>query len=132
MTKKPTPKKNTKKTAPASSPATSSAKPSRRKRLWGFAWKFSLAMAAILFVAGVYLNSVVKQKFSGQLFQIPTVVYARILTLEPGMNISLKEVRNELDVLKYRKVRHPRYPGEYSASSTRIELIRRLVFVVAT
>lgn len=125
MTKKPTPKKNTKKTAPASSPATSSAKPSRRKRLWGFAWKFSLAMAAILFVAGVYLNSVVKQKFSGQLFQIPTVVYARILTLEPGMNISLKEVRNELDVLKYRKVRHPRYPGEYSASSTRIELIRR-------
>ncbi|KOO11206.1 peptidase, partial [Vibrio xuii] len=70
-------------------------------------------------------DSVVKQRFEGQLFSLPTGVYARILNLAPGDSISLKEVRNELDVLNYRKVHQPRYPGEYSSSSTKIELIRR-------
>ncbi|EEZ82703.1 penicillin-binding protein 1B [Vibrio alginolyticus 40B] len=53
------------------------------------------------------------------------LVYARILNLSPGENITIQELRNELDVLNYRKVSQPRYPGEYSSSSTRIELIRR-------
>ena len=78
----------------------------------------------LLFV-GIYLDSVVKDRFDGQLFDLPTVVYARILNLSPGENITIKEMRNELDVLNYRKVSQPRYPGEYSSSSTRIELIRR-------
>ena len=95
------------------------------KTVWSLAWKLGLAVLAILIVVGIYLDSVVKQRFEGQLFDLPTVVYARILNLAPGDNISIQEVRNELDVLNYRKVRQPRYPGEYSSSSTKIELIRR-------
>lgn len=95
------------------------------KTLWGISWKVGLATFAVLVFVGIYLDSVVKQRFEGQLFELPTVVYARILTLEPGDDISLKEVRNELDVLNYRKVSQPHYPGEYSSSSTKIELIRR-------
>lgn len=95
------------------------------KTLWSIGWKCSLALFAVLIFVGIYLNSMVKQRFEGQLFELPTVVYARILNLEPGMNLSQKEMRSELDVLNYRKVSQPRYPGEYSASSTRIELIRR-------
>ena len=34
-------------------------------------------------------------------------------------------VKKELDILEYRKVSQPLRPGEYSASSTKIELIRR-------
>ncbi|MDN3609079.1 penicillin-binding protein 1B [Vibrio ostreicida] len=95
------------------------------KTWWGISWKFGLAVFALMVFVGIYLDSVVKQRFEGQLFDLPTVVYARILTLSPGDSHSLEEVRNELDVLNYRKVRQPRYPGEYSSSSTKIELIRR-------
>lgn len=129
MTKKSeSPKKRTpaKKRAPRKSP---SAKPTRSrtwlKRLWSLSWKVGLALAAVLVFTGIYLDSMIKQRFEGQLFDLPTVVYARILTLEPGSDISIKQMRNELDVLNYRKVSQPRYAGEYSASSTRIELIRR-------
>ncbi|MDR9828428.1 penicillin-binding protein 1B [Vibrio sp. FNV 38] len=94
-------------------------------KLWSFAWKSALALLALLLVIGIYLDTVVRQKFDGQLFDLPTVVYARILTLTPGQEITIQEVRNELDVLNYRKVSQPKYPGEYSSSSTRIELIRR-------
>jgi penicillin-binding protein 1B len=107
-----------------------SKKPSNGKRswlkmIWSFCWKSGIALAAVLLFVGIYLDSVVKDRFDGQLFDLPTVVYARILNLSPGENITIKEMRNELDVLNYRKVSQPRYPGEYSSSSTRIELIRR-------
>ncbi|MEH0801519.1 penicillin-binding protein 1B [Vibrio alginolyticus] len=105
-------------------------KPTNEKRswlkvLWSFSWKAGVALAAVLLFVGIYLDSVVKERFEGQLFELPTVVYARILNLSPGENITIQELRNELDVLNYRKVSQPRYPGEYSSSSTRIELIRR-------
>ncbi|EKO3405759.1 penicillin-binding protein 1B [Vibrio fluvialis] len=129
MTKKSeSPKKTTpaKKSVPRKS---SSSKPngsrSWLKRLWSLGWKVGLALAAVLIFTGIYLDSMIKQRFEGQLFELPTVVYARILTLEPGSDISIKQMRNELEVLNYRKVSQPRYAGEYSASSTRIELIRR-------
>lgn len=107
-----------------------SKKPSNGKRswlkiIWSFSWKAGVALAAVLLFVGIYLDSVVKDRFDGQLFDLPTVVYARILNLSPGENITIQEMRNELDVLNYRKVSQPRYPGEYSSSSTRIELIRR-------
>ncbi len=134
MTKKPTPKKTTTKrkttaskpTRRRSSPkAKPKGSPSWLKRLWGIGWKLSIAVIAVLVFAGIYLDSVIKQRFEGQLFDLPTVVYARILNIAPGDSLSIKELRNELDVLNYRKVANPRYAGEYSASSTRIELIRR-------
>lgn len=123
-------------TSSKKTPAKRSAKPSPRKpsksnqrswikTLWGITWKVGLAGFAVLLFVGIYLDSVVKQRFEGQLFDLPTVVYARILNLAPGENITIQEVRNELDVLNYRKVRQPRYPGEYSSSSTKIEVIRR-------
>ncbi|HHX8332690.1 TPA: penicillin-binding protein 1B [Vibrio diabolicus] len=109
---------------------TPSKKPANEKRswlkvLWSFSWKAGVALAAVLLFVGIYLDSVVKERFEGQLFELPTVVYARILNLNSGENITIQELRNELDVLNYRKVSQPRYPGEYSSSSTRIELIRR-------
>ncbi|MFH4854926.1 penicillin-binding protein 1B [Vibrio diabolicus] len=109
---------------------TPSKKPANEKRswlkvLWSFSWKAGVALAAVLLFVGIYLDSVVKERFEGQLFELPTVVYARILNLNPSENITIQELRNELDVLNYRKVSQPRYPGEYSSSSTRIELIRR-------
>ncbi|EKO3948477.1 penicillin-binding protein 1B [Vibrio fluvialis] len=129
MTKKSESPKKTKPAKKSVPRKSSSSKPngsrSWLKRLWSLGWKVGLALAAVLIFTGIYLDSMIKQRFEGQLFELPTVVYARILTLEPGSDISIKQMRNELDVLNYRKVSQPRYAGEYSASSTRIELIRR-------
>ncbi|OIQ25257.1 penicillin-binding protein 1B [uncultured Vibrio sp.] len=121
--KKAVPRKSTKRKAPAK-------RKTKTQRtwvgvLWGVTWKLGLAGIAVLIFVGVYLDSVVKQKFEGQLFSLPTVVYARILHLEPGSSTTLEQLSNELDVLNYRKVRQPRYPGEYSSSSDKIEVIRR-------
>ncbi|WP_237485573.1 penicillin-binding protein 1B [Vibrio hippocampi] len=136
--KKPTPPKAKTKTSSRSTSAkrrssnksaspkrTNKAKPSWLKRLFSIGWKLTLVCLVALAAVGFYLDQLIKQRFEGALFELPTVVYARSLNLSIGDAISLKEVRNELDTLNYRKVTQPRYPGEYAASSTKIELIRR-------
>ncbi|MCD1410369.1 penicillin-binding protein 1B [Vibrio vulnificus] len=115
-----TPRKTTKKRSAVKAP-----KRQGLKTLWSLSWKAGLALVAVLIFVGIYLDSVVKQRFEGQLFQLPTVVYARIQTLYAGENVSRPELQKELDILNYRKVSQPRYPGEYSSSSSKIELIRR-------
>ncbi|HAS8512655.1 TPA: penicillin-binding protein 1B [Vibrio vulnificus] len=115
-----TPRKTTKKRSAVKAP-----KRQWLKTLWSLSWKVGLALVAVLIFVGIYLDSVVKQRFEGQLFQLPTVVYARIQTLYAGENVSRPELQKELDILNYRKVSQPRYPGEYSSSSSKIELIRR-------
>ncbi|WP_413285893.1 penicillin-binding protein 1B [Vibrio sp. MA40-2] len=95
------------------------------KVIWSFGWKLSVTLVAVLVFVGIYFDSIVKEKFEGQVFDLPTVVYARVLNLSPGMELSLQEMLQELDVLAYRKVQNPKHVGEYSASSTKIELIRR-------
>ena len=125
-----TEKGKTKRTSKPKSPAKSKAAPKKtgpgwKKRVWQIGWKAGLTFCVLFVCYGLYLNHLVKLRFSGQLFELPTVVYARILSLTPGDNISLATVRKELDQLNYRKVRTPKLDGEYSSSSTKIELIRR-------
>lgn len=124
------PKKATaKKKAPTKRKSASKKKAQTSRPFWKglmiLGFKLSLVMLAILLIAGIYLDTVVKKRFDGQLFSLPTVVYSRVLTLSPGQNISLQTVTRELDLLKYQKVRQPQRSGEYSSSSTKIELIRR-------
>lgn len=124
------PKKATaKKKAPTKRKSVSKKKAQTSRPFWKglmiLGFKLSLVMLAILLIAGIYLDTVVKKRFDGQLFSLPTVVYSRVLTLSPGQNISLQTVTRELDLLKYQKVRQPQRSGEYSSSSTKIELIRR-------
>lgn len=124
------PKKATaKKKAPTKRKSVSKKKAKTSRPFWKglmiLGFKLSLVMLAILLIAGIYLDTVVKKRFDGQLFSLPTVVYSRVLTLSPGQNISLQTVTRELDLLKYQKVRQPQRSGEYSSSSTKIELIRR-------
>ncbi len=100
-------------------------KPGWLRRLWSLSWKLALSGFAVFIFAGLYLDSIVRERFEGQVFELPTVVYARVLDLHPGMEISRHEMQQELDVLAYKKVAKPQNPGEYSASATKIELIRR-------
>ncbi|WP_232605611.1 penicillin-binding protein 1B [Photobacterium phosphoreum] len=95
------------------------------RKIAGFVFKVTLVVVAILLVIGIYLDTVVRNKMDGPIWDLPSVVYGRVLTLHPDQAITISDVRRELDVLQYHKVRSPQRMGEYSASSTRIELIRR-------
>lgn len=127
MTNSKTPRKTPQKTPKKRTPAKKTVKPSVSiwKKLWQIGWKVGVTCFTLLIAYGFYLNNEVKHRFDGHLFELPTVVYARVLTLSPGDNISIDDIHQELEVLNYRKVSHPRFEGEYSASSTKIELIRR-------
>lgn len=129
--KKPAAKKTAKKKTPRKAGSRKSGKgkfpqlPGWFKSLCGLGIKLSIVLLAVLLVVGIYLDNIVRSKFDGQLWNLPAVVYGRVLDLEPGKAITLSEVRRELDLLHYHKVRTPQRNGEYSSSKTRIELIRR-------
>ncbi|GAL10529.1 multimodular transpeptidase-transglycosylase [Vibrio astriarenae] len=38
--------------------------------LWSLTWKSGLALLAVLVVVGIYLDTIVRQKFDGQLFDL--------------------------------------------------------------
>ncbi|MEF1221151.1 penicillin-binding protein 1B, partial [Photobacterium damselae] len=74
-----------------------------QKKLAWLAFKIGLVVLAILLVIGIYLDNVVRSKMDGQTWQLPSVVYGRVLTLEPGLALSLPALKRELDVLQYHK-----------------------------
>lgn len=89
-----------------------------------------LCAAGVLLVlatvyTGIKFNNLVKDKFEGQMWQLPNVVYARPLMLSPETPVSQQKVLHELDKLHYRKVSNPLSSGEYSVSGRTIRLIRR-------
>lgn len=93
-------------------------------------WKKLVALILIGIVIamgglGWTLNQQIADKFSGQLWQLPSVVYARELVLEPGAQVRFEDLVKELKALNYRKVSKPTRVGEYSTSRLRVEFIRR-------
>ncbi|PSW21916.1 penicillin-binding protein 1B [Photobacterium sanctipauli] len=92
---------------------------------------YTLIGGTLLFGAGMVkmgmtINEEITEKFEGQLWQLPSVVYARELTLQPGAVIRYEDLINELEVLKYRKVEgKPTKAGEYTTSRLKVEFIRR-------
>ncbi|MDD1782312.1 penicillin-binding protein 1B [Enterovibrio sp. ZSDZ35] len=120
--------KQTPKKRPASKKKTVAKKTASRgwgKKLISLGVKLTLVGLAALVILGIYLDGKIRDRFEGQIWQLPAVVYGRILHLAPGNEVTINELKRELDLLNYNKVRTPNRPGEYSASSTRVELIRR-------
>ena len=92
---------------------------------WKTSLKLSLVVFAGVFIYGIYLDSKIRSRMDGQLWQLPAQVYARPLTLYPGMALEKSEVITELKLLNYRYVQQPRRAGEFAQSKTRIEVVRR-------
>lgn len=92
------------------------------KRHW---WKLSLVFFALGAGYAVYLDAQVKQKMSGNTWQLPALIYARPMLLELKQELAVKELIDELKLLSYRKVRTPKRQGEFSASSRAVEFYRR-------
>ncbi|UJF21727.1 penicillin-binding protein 1B [Shewanella sp. OMA3-2] len=97
----------------------------RLRSLFSLAWKLSLVGIAFVTFYAIYLDQIIGQKFEGQKWHLPAQVFSRSMALYPGAAINHPQLMAELKLLGYRKVSNPRQVGEFSASSTRIELWRR-------
>ncbi|MDH3996726.1 MAG: hypothetical protein OET87_07200, partial [Desulfobulbaceae bacterium] len=61
---------------------------------WGIG-AFLLSVVAFVLYVG-YLDSLIREKFEGNLWSLPAVVYARPLELYPELAISIPELEDEL------------------------------------
>ncbi|MGL9735242.1 MAG: bifunctional glycosyl transferase/transpeptidase [Symbiopectobacterium sp.] len=101
-------------------------KKTRKKRRWlGLFIKLSLVFAVVLALYGVYLDSQIRSRIEGKVWQLPAAVYGRMVNLEPGMSYSQKEVINLLEGMQYRHVSRITRPGEFSVRGNTIDILRR-------
>lgn len=94
-------------------------------QIWSLTWKLALVGLAVATFYSIYLDQIIAKKFEGQKWYLPAQVFSRSMALYPGAAVSHPQLMAELKLLGYRKVANPRQVGEFSASSTRIELWRR-------
>lgn len=73
----------------------------------------------------LWLNHLVVAEFEGRKWDLPSRVYARPLSLYPGLRLSGPALEQELEAAGYRRVANPDSPGTYSASAGRYEIFRR-------
>jgi len=96
-----------------------------QRKLAIFSVKFGLAFSAIFILYGMYLDSKIQARFAGPIWQTPAQVYARSLQITPNMFLPHQQLMAELKLLNYLKVAVPKKPGQFSASSSKIEIVRR-------
>ncbi|WP_394243807.1 penicillin-binding protein 1B [Vibrio astriarenae] len=98
--------------------------------------KRKLSLKTFVALGGIFLlviwglfhrsvSNVVDERFSGQLFELPTAVYSRALTLTIDAPISKQQLLDELKGLNYQQVNSPANSGEYSITSDSVTLVRR-------
>ncbi|EKN4699990.1 bifunctional glycosyl transferase/transpeptidase [Yersinia ruckeri] len=100
--------------------------PARKKRRWlGLLIKLFIVAVVLLAIYGVYLNSQIRSRIDGKVWQLPAAVYGRMVNLEPGMAYSKKEMVNLLEGMQYRQVSRMTRPGEFTVQNNSIEMLRR-------
>ncbi|MCA6975666.1 bifunctional glycosyl transferase/transpeptidase [Pectobacterium carotovorum] len=100
-------------------------KPQRRRRWLGLAIKLFLIFAVAMAIYGVYLDSQIRSRIEGKVWQLPAAVYGRMVNLEPGMAYSQKEMISLLEGMQYRQVSRITRPGEFSVRGNSIDMLRR-------
>lgn len=95
-------------------------------------WKgtYSYLLLLILILAGtgyiVYLDGLVRERFEGQLWSVPSKVFARSLVLTPEMTLDPDGFEYELSAMAYEKTTaFPQRAGQYRRWQNTFELITR-------
>ncbi len=100
-------------------------RPPRKKRGLGLFIKLLLVFIVLMAVYGVYLDSQIRSRIDGKVWQLPATVYGRMVNLEPGMSYNKKEMIALLEGTQYRQVSRMTRPGEFTVQANSIEMIRR-------
>ena len=101
-------------------------RPKRGLRRWR---KTTLQALAVVFVLvggyTLYLNGLVLSKFQGKRWALPAHVYARPLSLYPGLRIQAQQLEEELRALGYRPVERVSRPGLFSRHGSTYHIATR-------
>lgn len=102
-----------------------SRKPSWFRRFVGLMIKLAIVVIALMAFYGIYLDSQIRNRIDGKVWNLPAAVYGRMVNLEPGMSYSKKEMVDLLNGMQYRNVTKITRPGEYTVKGETIEMLRR-------
>ncbi|WP_407321673.1 bifunctional glycosyl transferase/transpeptidase [Dickeya ananatis] len=98
----------------------------RKKRRWlGWLIRLFLIFVVVMSVYGVYLDGEIRSRIDGKVWQLPAAVYGRMVSLEPGMPYSKKDMITLLEGMQYRDVSRITRPGEFTVQANSIEILRR-------
>lgn len=101
-------------------------KPPMKKRRWlGWLIKLFLLGAIVIAAWGVYLDSEIRHRVDGKVWQLPAAVYGQVVSLEPGMSFDRKGMLELLEGTQYRQVTRITRPGEFTVKGNTIDLLRR-------
>ncbi|MBW9463944.1 bifunctional glycosyl transferase/transpeptidase [Kluyvera sp. EC_51] len=100
-------------------------KPRGKHRWFWFLVKLGIVFAVLMAIYGVYLDQKIRSRVDGKVWQLPAAVYGRMVSLEPDMPISKKEMVQLLTATQYRQVSAMTRPGEFTVQANSIEMIRR-------
>lgn len=78
-----------------------------------------------LTIYAAHLSDIVKEKFEGPRFQLPTNIYARPLELFPGKKWPKRHIVSELTRLGYASVQEISGPGEFADTPDYLEIYSR-------
>ncbi|CAD83675.1 penicillin-binding protein 1b; peptidoglycan synthetase [Candidatus Blochmanniella floridana] len=76
-------------------------------------------------VYGVILDTKIQNRINGQVWGLPTIVYSRIVHVEPNMYCSQEDMIRLLKTLQYREVSKITRSGEFIVYDNNIDLLRR-------
>ncbi len=97
----------------------------RRRSPWPWLALGALVLAGVLVVAGLALDLVVREKFAGTKWALPTHVFSRPLELYEELALRQDSLLWELGRLGYRQVDKPEAPGQYRVAGNTLELHTR-------
>ncbi len=92
-----------------------------KRLLWQLLLLFTVVLGAYTF----YLDAQIKHSFTGNKWEVPAQIYARPLVISQALEITPKEVLDELQLLGYRKVSKAESSGEYSYQNRVLSVQRR-------
>jgi penicillin-binding protein 1B len=95
------------------------------KRIFSVMFVIGVICLGCLLVAAVYWDRQVVEKFSGKKWQVPAKVYARPMELYVGAPLTLKNVRDELDRLRYQSDASLHQPGRYQVRGQQLLISTR-------
>ena len=96
-----------------------------KQKLWSWFWRLSILVILGLGVWLVYLDAQVRSQFDGNKWALPAKVYARPLSLYPGLLLSAKQLKAELLWNDYKAVSHVVSPGTFGRDGSDWIIYRR-------
>ncbi|WP_017444459.1 penicillin-binding protein 1B [Gayadomonas joobiniege] len=96
-----------------------------KRRLFSFFIKLTIVALILLVAIVIYFDAQIKDKFSGQKWQLPAQVFGVAHTYRDRDALTKNDLVAHLELLDYRASAQVRQPGDYKVNTDSVEFIRR-------